>query len=108
MRIDLLAGDISSARGDGFARVPLLTEDPLLDLSRSDSDPEERPEDDEFDDESLVPLMDVRRPVGPLFLLLASNAELASTDESPRVWAVESRLGTRRMDENGLKLPSAS
>lgn len=66
--IERLAGAISSEACSDFERVCRAEADnddcsvSLMDRSRSDSDSEDRPDEEEFDEKPFLPLTDVRLP----------------------------------------------
>ena len=102
MRIDRRAGAISSACGYDFDRVCLFKLDPpelfasTTDASLSESDPDDIPEEEEFDDNALVVLEAPRRPVE--FLVPGKSA---SAEATPRACAVEAPPPLLRTIEKG-------
>jgi len=108
--MDRLAGEISSEPCNDFERVCRL-EDPepafsvsLIERSRSDSDSDDIPDEDEFDESPLVPLTDPRLPNALLPLFWSPKTLSVPVEGMPTGWEVDARLAL--MDKEAPNLRS--
>jgi len=119
--MDRLAGAISSEFCNDLEREWRLADDApdspfsLMDRSRSDSDSEDMPDEDELDDTALVPFVQVRLPNVLFPLFCSPTAFPSSVAAIPKAWAVDARLAPPekavpnfRICEIGAKLPLSS
>jgi hypothetical protein len=120
MRIDRLAGAISSEPCNDLERVwrPELPDaewsSSLINRSKSDSDSEDIPDEDELE-ENLDAFADPRRPEALFPLLCSSNGFPTSMAEIPRACVIEALLGlvekadpSFKICEKGAKFPLSS
>jgi hypothetical protein len=121
IRIDRLAGAISSEPCNDFERVWRLDDDEssfspsVIERSRSDSDSDDIPDEDEFDDSPLIDFDDPRLPNALLPLFGSPNKPALSALEMRTSSAAEARLPVPeneapnfRSCEKGANVPLSS